>query len=82
MEVQKQVQRRELVELHLPQGEAAGSQPQKMPAGTWCPQNIHGDPGGAQGSLGQGVLCEDSVGKEVKPLCQKFLCGNGGKMDE
>ena len=37
MEVQKQVQRRELVELHLPQGEAAGSQPQKMPAGTKSP---------------------------------------------
>ena len=71
-----------MVEFNLFLGETVGSQPQKMPAGTWCPQNIYGDPGGAQGSLGQVVLCEDSVGKEVKPLCEKLVCCDGGKMDE
>ena len=71
-----------MVELNLSLGEAVGPQPQEMPTGTRCPQNIHGNPSRTQGSLGQVVLCEDSVGKEVKPLRKKLVCCDGGKMDE
>ena len=71
-----------MVERNLSLGEAAGPQSQMVPTGTWCPQNIYGDPSRAQGSLGQVVLCEDSVGEEVKPSRQELVRGNGGKVDE